>query len=379
MDFAHPAKRQIRLLVALAPVALSACATLPTSGPTAHEIMRDEQRHNTVGFHILNVTGATVDEVTRADMLAAKQASALATLAGSSTNDLIGPGDVLQINIFEVGVALFGSTPGGGFDPSARGQGLPAVTVDRDGAITLPYAGRLVVAGHTTSEAQRMIENGLRGVSQRPQALVTVRENINNIVYLFGAIKRPGRYPLTLGGERLLDAIALGSGSQGSAEDTLVRITRQTQVIEERLGRIRAGDVADVRLVPGDRIELIDRPRTFLILGASSKVSQVPFATGDVSLAEAVARAGGPNDQTANPTAIFVFRYDPRGVDGPPVPTVYRLNMMMADSYFLSQRFMMHDKDVIYIANAAANVPSKLVSIINQLFSPVVTARYLAQ
>jgi polysaccharide export outer membrane protein len=53
--------------------------------------------------------------------------------------------------------------------------------------------------------------------------------------------------------------------------------------------------------------------------------------------------------------------------------------MLKPQSYFLSQRFAMRDKDVIYIANAAANQPSKLVGIVNQLFSPFVTARAIAR
>ena len=60
-------------------------------------------------------------------------------------------------------------------------------------------------------------------------------------------------------------------------------------------------------------------------------------------------------------------------------PVIYQLNLMKPASYFLSQRFKIHDKDVIYVANAAANRPAKLVSIINQLFSPIVTARALTQ
>ena len=103
------------------------------------------------------------------------------------------------------------------------------------------------------------------------------------------------------------------------------------------------------------------------------------FETGDVSLAEAVARAGGPTDSSADPSAIFLFRYDPQVDGAQAVPIVYRLNMLNPTSYFLAQRFLVRDKDVIYIGNAAANQPAKLVAIINQLFSPIVTARALAR
>jgi polysaccharide export outer membrane protein len=52
--------------------------------------------------------------------------------------------------------------------------------------------------------------------------------------------------------------------------------------------------------------------------------------------------------------------------------------MLLPSSYFLSQRFAVRDKDVVYIANARSNRPAKLIGIINQLFSPFVTARAIA-
>jgi polysaccharide export outer membrane protein len=144
------------------------------------------------------------------------------------------------------------------------------------------------------------------------------------------------------------------------------------------MGSILPSSKDDVVLEPGDRIQLIKRPRSFTVFGATSKVSQVPFENGEVSLAEALARVQGPNDAAADPKAVFIFRYND-AIDEARTsqPVIYRLNLLDPASYFLSQRFAMQDKDVIYIANAAANQPSKLVAIINQLFSPFVAARVL--
>jgi polysaccharide export outer membrane protein len=49
--------------------------------------------------------------------------------------------------------------------------------------------------------------------------------------------------------------------------------------------------------------------------------------------------------------------------------------MMRAGAYLLSQRFRMHDQDVLYIGNAKANQPTKFVQLLSQLFVPVATAR----
>ena len=373
-----------RLLAALSGLAIVAgCASLPNSGPTAGEVEKGARPdRNTIGFRIVDITGPVVQDVMSRANSADRTLPTLASLAAPGRNDAVGPGDVLTVNIYEVGVSLFGGareTSVTGYDPSARGEPFPTVVVDRSGAITLPYVGRLEVMGRTPAEIGAMIERGLRGKSQNPQVIVSVKLNVSNTIFVGGDVRRPGRFDLTLQRERLLDAIALGGGASYSAEDTVVRFNRGARTLEERLGRIRAGAPDDLVLSPGDRIELIKRPRSFIVLGATTRNSQVAFETGELSLAEAVARAGGPNDSIANPAAIFLFRYDPAlPTDPGERPVIYRLNLLQPASFFLAQRFAIRDKDVIYVANAAANRPAKLVGIINSLFAPFVAARAVA-
>jgi polysaccharide export outer membrane protein len=250
--------------------------------------------------------------------------------------------------------------------------------VDASGRIQLPYLGNITVGDLTVAQAQARIAAALRGKSQDARALVSIKQNVSNTVFVSGAVNRPGRLPLSLARERLLDAIATAGGSANTSEDTVVRFVRGSGVVEQRLATIRANMPDDVVLNPGDRIELIRSPRTYTVFGAVSKISQVPFETGQVSLAEALARSGGPSDATADPSAIFLFRYIVQPQTGVEEPVIYRLNLLKPESYFLSQRVAMQDKDVIYIANAAANQPAKLVGVINQLFAPFVLARQIA-
>jgi polysaccharide export outer membrane protein len=45
---------------------------------------------------------------------------------------------------------------------------------------------------------------------------------------------------------------------------------------------------------------------------------------------------------------------------------------MNPGTIFLAQRFVMRDKDVLYVGNAAANQPTKLIQLVSQMFSPIV-------
>lgn len=248
---------------------------------------------------------------------------------------------------------------------------LPPARVDDQGYIQFPYVGRMNVAGQTPPAVQTMIRAALRGKSQDPQVVVTIGQSITNSVIVGGEVAKAGRLVLTTNRESLSDAIALSGGYRGDAKDLVARVDRQGHLFEYRLSDALSGPGRDMRILPGDRIELVRKPLTFSVMGAAGKVDQIPFSAPALSLAEAVTLAGGANPNLGDAKAIFVFRLVPT-VDGKEEPVLYHVNLMRAGSLFLSQRFAMRDKDILYVGNASANQPSKLIQIVSQLFSPVV-------
>lgn len=371
---------QVRNFIYLALLAgLAGCATLPSSGPTGGQIEKTAAAPKDGTAPIQIVPVRTIADVPGADLV---ESAALPELAPPPT-DMIGPGDVLDINIYEAGVSLFSGAGGGGMsqiaaNPGVQVQKLPPTRVDDLGDITIPYAGTLHVAGITTGEVEAMIRNALARMSQNPQVIVTLNQAITNSIIVGGEVARPGRLVLQTNRERLSDVVALAGGYRGEAKDLLLRIVRGEQSVDIRINDLVENPKLDIRAYPGDRLMLIDDPRTFSILGASGRVEQIPFRRSSVSLAEAIATAGGVNPVVGNPAAIFVFRYVRNG-QGNEVPMVYHINMMKTGSYFLAQRFAMRDKDVLYFGNAAANQPSKLIQLISQLFSPILTVAAAVQ
>jgi len=59
-------------------------------------------------------------------------------------------------------------------------------------------------------------------------------------------------------------------------------------------------------------------------------------------------------------------------------PMVYHMNMMRPRSYYLAQKFMLNDKDVVYIGGAAASRPTKLLQIVSAIFMPFLQGHQLA-
>lgn len=354
----------------LGAVSLSACATLPSSGPTGHELQQSIAAPE-ASIHLIELA-----DISSLPPVPLRVPLSLTNLAPPPT-DMIGVGDVLDISVYESGVTLFGgaaktSSEAASFDSSAKVERLVGNRVDDAGEIQVPYAGRLHVAGNTVAEVEHQIRNALRGYSQNPQVLITVREMITNSVIIGGEVTKPGRLVLPTNRETVLDAIALVGGYRGDPKDLAVRLQRHDVTDEFRLTDAISGEQQSLRVYPGDRITVVRAPRTFSVMGAPGKVELFNFGTPNITLAEAVAQAGGSNPNFGDPRAIFVFRYVV-DKDGIARPTVYHMDMMKAGSYLLSQRFAMLDKDVMYVGNARANQPSKLIQIISQLFAPLVT------
>ena len=133
---------------------------------------------------------------------------------------------------------------------------------------------------------------------------------------------------------------------------------------------------------PGDTIYVYREPQTFVAFGASGQQGQFNFDAWRISLAEAVAKAGGLNDSRADPAAMFIYRGETRefaehmGIDirrfpGPIIPVVYNINFRDPAGYFLATKFQMRNKDVIFASNAVAVETAKIMNYIRLVTATV--------
>jgi len=136
---------------------------------------------------------------------------------------------------------------------------------------------------------------------------------------------------------------------------------------------------------PGDVLTVVRAPRTFTVFGATGQNNQINFTAAGVTLAEALAKAGGLQDARSDPAGVFLFRWEATAIveamgrhpaataaDGS-TPVVYRLNLRDASAYFAAERFPVEDKDIIYVANADLNEMQKFFGLINTLTGPAIT------
>ena len=376
-------------LVCLGVIALAGCTALPTAGPNLSQVLdqavTDGQRH----FDIVDVDNRVV-----ATLLAQPIESFHTRFQryGKPPAPTIGIGDAVTVTIWEAaGGGLFsapetttGATTGGGGGGS-RNTTIPEQTVTPDGAISVPFAGRIAVARRTPLQVQDEIQQRLADKAIEPQAIVTVTKSITNTATVSGEVVGGARVPLSVGGDRLLDVIAAAGGAKAPVYDTFVRLSRGGVTGTIPMDKLVSNPGENIYAWPGDVLTLVQVPQTFSVFGATGANTEVPFGAEKLTLAQALAKAGGLQDLRADPRGIFLFRFEPASVVGalkaPPLatgpdgtsPVVYRLNLREANNYFYAERFPMEDRDVIYVANAPLTELQKFFTLVNTVTGPVIS------
>ncbi|WP_323494214.1 polysaccharide biosynthesis/export family protein [Sphingomonas sp. 10B4] len=309
---------------------------------------------------------------------------------GYAAGSIIGRGDVLDIAIWEAPpAALFGAAGGDArltsSSTTARGTTLPEQMVSTEGRINIPFVGSIVAAGRTSSQIEREIANRLAGKAHMPQVIVRLVRNASSNVTVVGDVASSARVPVTAKGERLLDVLATVGGVKQPIGKMTIQITRGLKNASMPLSAVIRDPRQNIRLQPDDVVTALFQPYSFTALGATGRNEEVVFEGTGLTLAQAMGRFAGIQDQRADVKGVFLFRLedpaalDPAIRDGAQltpdgkVPVIYRINLKDPATFFVAQSFPIHDKDVIYVSNAPLADVQKFVSIISSTIFPIAT------
>ena len=383
---------KVKLVAAtIAPLLVAACGSLPSSGPTVSEVRGGAQHDDVSQYLVVDIDGRALDQLsTRRD---AGLYDSFGTDSGAPSLH-IGVGDVVAVTIWEVGPGgLFsGASPSsavaaaaGAEQSGSQTSTIPAQVVGSDGAISIPFVGRVRVAGMTPQGAEAAIRSGLQGKAMEPQVLVSVTNNVSGTVSVMGEVTGGARIPLGLRGDRILDVIAAAGGIKTPVHVTTIQLTRNGRTAAVPLKALLDDPRENVYALPGDLITVSRETRKFVMLGAAGDNNEVPFEAASLSLIQAIGKSRGLVDSRSDAEGVFVFRYEPaeiaRALDprsplselGGMVPVVYRLDLSDARGYFSAQRFAVMNGDVIYVSNAPLNELQKVFSLFGTLTSPILS------
>ena len=367
----------------------SGCSTMPAAAPTALEV------ENVATNPLNQITVLDIDNSIISALAAVRPEGFAGQFSSRAPRaDLrIAVGDTLQISVIEQSPGLFSTSGGASAAPQNAGSmggatNFLPVTVGQNGMISVPFAGPVRAAGLTIEALREQIEHKLADKAVNPQVQVALQSGTSlggttvgatvgaNSATVGGEVNRAGVVPLRPSGSRLLDVIAEASGARYPAFETTIHLTRNHREAAASLQRVVDRPEENVFIYPGDNVYVSRDPKTFTVLGASTKVGRYNFGSETLNLAEAVAEGGGFVDTASDPAGVFVFRYEPlkfvnslrqeaAPTDADPSPVIYRLNLREGGGYFRARRFAVRDKDIILIANSDGAQLQKFVTLLS--------------
>jgi protein involved in polysaccharide export with SLBB domain len=133
-------------------------------------------------------------------------------------------------------------------------------TVDSNGSINLPYINKVKAEGLTPAQLARSIEETYRASKIYTNPTITIfMQPTSRFVNVGGAVRNPMRVPFTED-MTLLASINAAGGFNDFADQKRVRLLRRKEVKTYDMRQIRRDPSLDVKLQPGDRVEV---PQTF--------------------------------------------------------------------------------------------------------------------
>ena len=354
-------------------VAAGGCALMPASGPQSWDVWAGQHDPKNLPYAFVRITPKVADVLRKAVPRLISEFQ-----DRSRPKDIVfGIGDI-------VGVTIFEAASGGLFIPAEAGVRpgnfitIPAQAVDVNGNISIPYGGAIRARGRTQVELQQAIVDALKDRAIEPQAIVSVVEQRTSLITVLGDVARSGRIPAQLTPERMLDTISRAGGTAGPGPDEWVMLERDGRRALAPFGALVYEPANNIYSHPGDNIYVYREPQTYLTFGALGTQQQLPFGAWRITLAEAVAKAGGVRDTEGDPASVFLYRGETRdvaeamGVDsskfqGPIIPVIYNINFRNPASYFLATTFEMRNKDVIYVSNSVSVEATKFLSYVRLL------------
>lgn len=214
----------------------------------------------------------------------------------SAGNYVIGPQDVLAINVF---------------DQAGLGG---KYSVEADGTFSFPLVGRVKAAGLTLREFEQELKKRLAdGFFKNPQVSVAVEQYRSQRVFVVGEVRQPGPVPLT-GGMTLIEALARAGSTLPSssgevavvrqkdkkpiAEPTLPGEKEASEVIRVSIRTLESGELSqNVELQDGDTI-FVPRAESIYVFGQVRNPGSY-LVQKDTTVLQALSLAGGVTENGA--------------------------------------------------------------------------------
>lgn len=235
------------------------------------------------------------------------------------------------------------------------------IRIDGDGHVTLPFIGRVKLAGLTVSEAEQSLDASLGRFVRNPEVSLNIVESYSQPISVLGAVNKPGSYQLE-GEKTLAEVIGMAGGLRADAGNVLKINRRKSSGTLSLPGTTEDGDfylasieVDDVVLSAKPALNIDTKPFDVISVAPADivyVVGQVKKPGGfamtghnGVSILQALSLAEGLDRTAAPKKARIIRRIGPDNRQDLPVD----LSAVLAGK---AEDISLHPNDILFIPNS---------------------------
>ena len=239
---------------------------------------------------------------------------------------------------------------------------ISGTRVQKDGNVYLPVVGPVQAEGLDVVEFRNRLQLAVGRFVHDPQVSVDVMRYESQKFFVLGQVARPGAFPVD-GDTTLLEAIGNAGGPLETGDLEAAHVIRDGTLLPINLGDMLVrGDVSrNTFMRDRDTVFIPDNlDQKVYVLGEVRQPRAVPIVRSRLTLAEALAEAGGPTPAMAR-SELAVIR------GGFAKPIVYTLDLEQA--LLFDEQIRLRNGDRIVVAPTGLATSSRYMSMIMPFLS----------
>lgn len=339
-----------------------------TGGQTQQQVSQEPQ---------IPVNEINVDLLTRMREVERATSSSDASLFTKPAPYVLGPGDVLNITVWdhpELAAAQAGTSQ----TATRAADPVAGFVIDQKGDLMFPYAGRVHLAGLSAEDAQAMLAKALTKSFVEPQVTLRVASYRAAQVYVDGEIHTPGLQPINDIPMGLYEAISRAGGFSPSADQSRMVLVREGVSHSINLSQLleRGQNPSNIVLRNGDvlRVPARDENGVFVMGEVNKPSTALPMRNGKLTLADALAQAGSVTANSSDPGQVYVIRGATNGQSW-----LFHLDAKSPVSMVLANQFELQPHDVVYVDSSNLVRLSRILSLLMPAINAGLTAAVVAK